>query len=391
MSLLADPKTNLPPTPALGSGVRETDGLGPGRNTKRIAVALVLVLLAVFPGELGSLTRTLMTDAYVQVSAFVAATLMLFYGAEKLFKFDLGQSLKNAKGAQVPLAAILGSTPGCGGAVIVVAAYSSGNISFGAVVATLTATMGDAAFLLIATRPDAAMVVLPLSFGVGIISGYVVDRVMTLEVTPNSSACHLVPEIGRTGWKHIAYGAIALPGLGMGAMQLAQMDIETIFGAFLPAVALAGVFVGLFIWATSPVVAMTNARDSALTRTAEETSFISVWVVGAYLAYDYLVAFAGLDLEAAFRSVAPLLPLIAIVIGFVPGCGPQVLVTTLYINGLVPFAALIGNAISNDGDALFPAIALNPRAAILATLVSALPALLVGYGFYLLAPGFLTP
>ena len=71
------------------------------------------------------------------------------------------------------------------------------------------------------------------------------------------------------------------------------------------------------------------------------------------------------------------------------GCGPQVLVTTLYINGIIPFAALIGNAISNDGDALFPAIALNPRAAIIATLYSAVPALIVAYGFYFMAPGFL--
>ena len=90
-----------------------------------------------------------------------------------------------------------------------------------------------------------------------------------------------------------------------------------------------------------------------------------------------------------FSSVAPLLPLIAILVGFIPGCGPQVLVSTLYINGVIPFSALIGNAISNDGDALFPAIALEPRAAIYATAYSAVPALIVGYGFYLFAPGFM--
>ena len=84
-----------------------------------------------------------------------------------------------------------------------------------------------------------------------------------------------------------------------------------------------------------------------------------------------------------------LLPLIAVLIGFIPGCGPQVLVATLYLNGVLPFAALIGNAISNDGYALFPAIALNPRAALIATGYSAIPALVVGYGFYILAPGFM--
>ena len=75
------------------------------------------------------------------------------------------------------------------------------------------------------------------------------------------------------------------------------------------------------------------------------------------------------------------LPILAVLVGFIPGCGPQVLVTTLYLNGIIPFAALIGNAISNDGDALFPAIALTPRMAVIATLYSGIPALLISYFF----------
>ncbi len=362
---------------------------GPFRP-RRLLVALVLLALAVMPGGLGELTRSLITDAYVQVSVFVAATLLLFYGAEKLFNFDIGASLKNAKGFQVPMAALLGATPGCGGAVVVVAAYSSGNVGFGAVVATLTATMGDAAFLLIATRPDAALVVLPLSFGVGILSGWAVDALNRTEFrSANAGACQIAPLIGRTRPQDIGYLLLAAPGLVVGGAQLGQVEIATLFGLPVVWLALVGTALGLFIWSTSPLQAMTNPQDSPVTRMAEETSFISIWVIGAYLAYDYLAAYAGLDLEALFATVAPLLPLIAILVGFVPGCGPQVLVCTLYINGVVPFSALIGNAISNDGDALFPAIALNPKAAVVATLYSAVPALIVAYGFYFLAPGFM--
>ena len=365
------------------------DMIGPFR-AKRLAVALAFLVLAVWPGELGSLTRGLMVDAYVQVSAFVAATLLLFYGAERLFRFDIGTALSNARGFQVPIAALMGATPGCGGAVVVVAAYSSGHVSFGAVVATLTATMGDAAFLLIATRPDAALVVLPLSFVVGIVSGWLVDRFSTVDLGGGAKQnCDIAPHIGRLRGKDILYFLIAVPGLVFGISQILTIDLEAAYGSLPLIVGLAGTAVGLFIWATSPLQAMTHAKDTPITRMAEETSFISVWVIGAYLAYDYAVAFTGVDLEAVFSAIAPLLPLIAIVVGFIPGCGPQVLVTTLYINGVIPFAALIGNAISNDGDALFPAIALNPRAAVIATLYSAIPALIVAYGFYMLAPGFL--
>ena len=78
------------------------------------------------------------------------------------------------------------------------------------------------------------------------------------------------------------------------------------------------------------------------------------------------------------------MPLIAILVGFIPGCGPQIVITTLYLSGAIPLSAQLGNAISNDGDALFPALALAPRAAVVATLYSALPALVVGYGYFVL-------
>lgn len=362
---------------------------GPFR-IKRLIVALIFAGLAVSPTFLGELTRGLMVDAFTQVSAFVAATLLLFYGAERVFNFDIGQSLKGAKGWQVPMAALLGATPGCGGAVVVVAAYSSGNVGFGAVVAALTSTMGDAAFLLIATRPDAAMVVLPLGFVVGIITGWIVDALAKdkYQSTPSPS-CELAPRIGRTRKRDYAFLAAGIPGLAIGITQLAGADVAAIWGDIALYVGLAGTAIGLCIWAASPVQAMTHNEDSPITRMAEETAFISVWVIGAYLAYDYVVAFAGFDLEAMFSSVAPLLPLMGVLIGLIPGCGPQVLVTTLYLNGLIPFAALMGNAISNDGDALFPAIALNPKAAFWATIYSTIPAMIMAYGFYFFAPGFM--
>ncbi len=381
---MSTPSTTIPQD----SAPRAVALFGPFRS-RRALVALVFVLLAVMPGQIGEITRTMMTDAYVQVSAFVAATLLIFYGAERLFHFDIGTALKGSKRWQVPIASVLGATPGCGGAIVVVAAYSSGNVGFGAVVAALTSTMGDAAFLLIATRPDAAAVVLPLSFAVGILSGWIVDALPAIRLQPSTSACAYTPLIGRIRPKDMAYFALFVPGIVLGVSQLLRLTFYDTLGSLPTVVGLAGIITGLWIWATSPIQAMTNAADAPLTRMAEETSFISVWVVGAYLAYEFTVTFSGLDLAALFNSVAPFLPAAGILIGLIPGCGPQVLVTTLFANGLIPFSALIGNAISNDGDALFPAIALDPKAAIMATAYSTVPAVIVAYGFYFLAPGFM--
>ncbi len=58
--------------------------------------------------------------------------------------------------------------------------------------------------------------------------------------------------------------------------------------------------------------------------------------------------------------------IIGVLIGIIPGCGPQIIFVTLYTRGLVPFSALLANAISQDGDALFPPlIAIDKKIGIL--------------------------
>jgi Putative, 10TM heavy-metal exporter len=356
----------------------------------RIAIALGLVALTLLPGEIGRVTREQVLGAFTSVASFVAATLLIFYGAERLFNFDFGDAMQKARFWQVPAAAFLGVTPGCGGAVMVVAAYASGKVSFGALVATLCATMGDAAFLLIAVKPEAAAVLLPTQFVAGTLAGWLIDRFVTADHRPPATAtCELAPRIGKTRARDLAYLACLAPALIIGVVGIAGTNLETLAGLPVQWIALIGMGIGLVIWSVSPVKAMTNTADSPVTRMAEETAFIAVWVLAAFLLYAYLEAFAGLDIKALLSGIAIVLPLIAAAVGLIPGCGPQIVVATLYVNGAVPFSALAANAISNDGDALFPAIALAPKAAVMATLWSTVPALIVAYGFHFLAPGFL--
>ncbi|MEM1030636.1 MAG: putative manganese transporter [Myxococcota bacterium] len=366
------------PDDALASA-DEGEGFRSRFRIRRILLAVAMLLLAVAPGELGATTRQQLVDAFVAVSSFVGGTLMLFYGLEKLFGVDVGQVMTRARAFQVPIAALLGVTPGCGGAVVVVAAHASGRVGFGAVVAALTATMGDAAFLLIASRPKVAAFVLPLALVVGMLTGWIVDALPHPRFVTARRPLPEAPSVGRPAPRHWGYVAVLVPGLGLGIAQLAGVEMSE---ALVSSVALVGVAMGAWVWATSPLRAMTSPQDPAVTRAAEETAFISVAVALAFLTYAYATDFLGLDLRALFAAAGPWLILAAILVGFIPGCGPQILVTTLYIQGLVPLAALVGNAIANDGDALFPAIALHPRVAILATLYTSVPAVIVAYVLY---------
>jgi ABC-type phosphate/phosphonate transport system permease subunit len=124
--------------------------------------------------------------------------------------------------------------------------------------------------------------------------------------------------------------------------------------------------------------------DKTGERVVIDTNFVTAWVVVAFLVYEVAVFALGADISTLFKGWAPFMPMVGLLVGFVPGCGPQIVVTSLYLAGAIPFSAQLANAISNDGDALFPALALTPRAAILATAYSAIPALLIGYGWYFL-------
>lgn len=349
----------------------------------RILFLVLMFILLVFPGELGEVTRLAAFDAYVQVSTFVAATLIIFFSLEYFLNLDVGKLMAKGGLWQVPTASCLGALPGCGGAVVVITAFSRGNVTLGAMVAALIGTMGDAAFLLLAKEPLTYLRLMSISIFAAIVSGWLVDRFHRGELhnTEVNFLGHKI--IGKLRKRDNFYMLLAIPGLLLGVMQLLQIDIYD-FGMIAIGIGITGASLSILIWAISPVNAVTASKDHPFTRTAEETSFVTVWVIVAYISYEYSYSFLGLDLEGLADTGWIIVPLLAILVGFIPGCGPQILVTTMYLNGVVPFAALIGNAISNDGDALFPAIALTPRMAVIATLYSAIPALIISYLFLFL-------
>ena len=148
-----------------------------------------------------------------------------------------------------------------------------------------------------------------------------------------------------------------------------------------------GAIISIFMWTLNPLSdfqCSTEKTRSYLSRVIDTTNFVTTWVVCGFLLYEFLIYITGIDLKIFFDTWIYLVPLVAILFGFIPGCGPQIVITTFYLNGYVPFSAEIGNAISNDGDALFPAIALAPKAAIFATLYSGVPAIIVAYSFMFL-------
>ena len=369
-------------------------------NSQKLVITLFILSVlgyGLLNHEFGEIVIASIADAYIQVTSFVAATLFLFYGIERLFKIDITKKLSESGNFQVFFAALLGALPGCGGAIIVVTRYVSGSLSFGSVLATLTATMGDAAFLLIAKEPTTGLFIMGLGLFVGTITGYAVDKIhgkdfLRPKTSPNPPVDNSHASRQSNSLVLIRFWVmLIIPGIALGILAAFQVDIDALLAN--PFIAQPGTYLGfigglfcVFLWVAPSFLkkgTQNNAKIPAYLRdTIADTNFVTAWVVFAFLIFEIWMFSFNIDLESLFSGFALYLPLIAVVIGLLPGCGPQVIITSMYIGGIIPLSAQIGNAISNDGDALFPAIALAPKTAIVATLYSTIPALIFGYGWF---------
>lgn len=378
---------------------------------KRLLLPVTLLAL-VLSETTREVTVSTLSDAFWAVSAYVAFTLVIYHYVSLWMNKEskLVNLYQSSRGYQVFFASLLGALPGCGGAIIVTTQFVSGRVGFGAIVAVLTSTMGDAAFLLLASKPDIGLAVVALGVMVGSVSGWVVNAIhqddflrptvksvladkfcCRSEASDPSSLEKKAINLQGAFWKWLIVPATVVAVLGS-----FQVDINELLS--LPAMSIEWLGAGLIIlsmllWSLTKEIKdyeSTVSEDKKtvsshpLQKAAQDTNFVTAWVILAFMTFELIAFFGHIDLAATFSGWEVWMPLMGLAVGMLPGCGPQILVTSLYISGAAPLSAQLANAISNDGDALFPAIALAPRAALVATIYSAIPALFVGYGYYFL-------
>ena len=256
--------------------------------------------------------------------------------------------------------------------------------------------MGDAAFLLIAKQPATGLMMIAIGFSAGTLFGWMVNSLHNPDFlrVPTKESCP-ASDLGTNNnlpFLNWLWAIIMLPAIPISFLSAFQIDTNSLLATpYLPEpTTFLGVVGGTlavsmyFATRLNPQPSTHSTTDvSLLSRTSSNTNFVTVWVIAAFVSFELTIHFSKFDIASLFEGWAVFAPLAGVLLGFIPGCGPQILVTSLYITGIIPLSAQIGNAISNDGDALFPAIAIAPKVAILATLYSAIPALLLSYLWYL--------
>lgn len=366
-----------------------------------------------------------LADAFLQVGVPVAllvaaaAWAQLRYGTRAL---DL---LVRHRRAAPALGALLGVSPGCGGAILAAGLWLKGRASYGTAVAALTATMGDASFILLAVDLRTGLLVHGVLLVTGLVVGYAVDAVgwdprqdavpePALATTRTGAAGAPVGAMAFTASPGgAAGGAVAAPGVLSACAPTAALPaaaavlwLTAVLGALLalpaafaltdPAAlaALAGVDVWLLVGVAGFLACLVvfvrsgcrlsdddedvpSSLSAALAHGAVETAFVVFWVSVAYVGLAVLGAAVPVGGE-----VLPLAGVVGVLVGalvaLVPGCGTQIAFTGLWAAGGLPLPALLANAVGQDGDALLPMVARDRRSAVLTTVLTTVPAVVVG-------------
>ena len=359
------------------------------RNFQYLRLSKIFLFICILLLLINDKTREILvnssSDAFIAVSSFVGVTLLIFTFLEKK-NFNLQKLILNNRRFEIPICSFLGSIPGCGGAIMVMSLFTRGIVSFGAVLAALISTMGDAAFLLIAVKPEAALIILPVTFIVGIISGYIAKpftKNFLKEKINKSISISDLPKNKTSNKFYKLWFFILIPGLILGLINAFNIDANfEIFGMDVVLVfSFSAALFCVLLWVLNPLtdIQMASIHENSYRRVVDTTCFVTVWVIISFVLYELINLSTNGAIFESLILFGPFLPLIAILIGFIPGCGPQIMITSMYVSGQIPMSAQIGNSISNDGDALFPAIAISAKAAIVATLYSAIPAIIIAY------------
>jgi hypothetical protein len=340
-----------------------------------------------------------LADAFMEVGVFVAVLVALVGWLRWRQGDRVGEVLaRHARWAPL-LGAMLGVSPGCAGAILVMPLFARGSVSFGTVVAALVATMGDSSWIVIAHDPVFALRIHALLFVVGTCTGYLVDTVglrprarATVPVAVPARSPVPTPVVAGLGSGPTAFWGLS----GAGSLVAVPVAFQLVDAPALTALAggldpylligVAGTLTALAVVVHArryPRVAGTDTSlRGILGDGARETSMVVVGVAVAYVVWEVVRAVTGFDgSQLALGGVVGVL--IGACVGLIPGCAVQIAFTSLYLVGAMPLPTLVANALSQDGDALLPLIPLDRRGALLATVVTTVPGLAVG-GLFLL-------
>jgi hypothetical protein len=292
--------------------------------------------------------------------------------------------IPKSKYGQYILGVLFGAIPGCLGAYTVVSLFSHKVVGFGALVATMIATSGDEAFIMLSLFPEKAIMLFILLAVIGFFSGIITDVVIKkfninfnlhepkFEVHENDACpCFSINDIS-AHLINITFQRTLLIGLfliliGIQTNNLLGHDAwNWINITFL----LSGLF-GLFVVLTVP----NHFLEKHLWEHVLKKHLLKVflWTLGTLAALHFLESF--LDISQWIESNLWIVLTLAVLVGMVPESGPHLIFVTLFVGGTIPFSILMASSIVQDGHGAIPLLALSKKSFVILKVIN----LVVGF------------
>ncbi len=258
----------------------------------------------------------------LKIILFVGFFMTIIDFLEIRHKEKINQILTGRPLNQYVLSSLLGSIPGCIDAFLVVSLYLHGVVGFGGLAAVMISTAGDEAFVMLAMVPEAAYKIFALLIPLGIIGGFLADRVIEhfqVERRKVSIDIEEHTEIVDYFKEHV-YNHII------------KQHIPRLF---------------TWIFLTLTIIELMMQRFDL-------ASIISNMPTSS------LIIFAAL-------------------VGIIPESGPHMIFLVLYSKGLIPFSVLLVSTLSQDGHGLLPLLSHSVKDTIHVQIFTTIFSLIVGF------------
>jgi len=338
------------------------------------------------------------------ITLFVLSMMLIIEYLNVLTKGLWSKTIEKSKWKQVVLGSALGVIPGCLGAYTAVSLYIHDIIGTGALVATMIATSGDEAFMMISLFPEKTLFLNMFLFVVAITAGLLTDRFFKKKLLVGVSKKHLhiheVPEctcFNPKTWiyqiKHItptralmlmsilffisfifldlhqANGSTNLL-LNIGNNKSAGSDPTWINVTFIIVVAL-----------SSLVILTVNDHflEKHLWGHIIKKHFLKIflWTFFTLLVISVLIKYY--DLSQLIHNNMVWVLILAVLIGIIPESGPHLIFVILFASGQIPMSILLASSIVQDGHGSLPLLAESPKAFAVIKIINVAVGLLIGF------------
>lgn len=289
-------------------------------------------------------------------------------------------SLEKHKGRQIMTSAALGLIPGCLGGFAGVSLYSHRMIGFGALLATLIATTGDEAFIMLAKFPGTALMMMcwlfVLGIGIGTLTEIIVGsmqkkgKMMNIGADRSRDDNYEIHSCDcghhHDGEKLSHHGEDSHEECGPHNGEVCHDDEECCHhhekgeehGNHAHNLRH---FLKEHVW------------KHVIKR---HLPTIFAWTFGVLALFGILSIY--IDIETWIKGNIWLMLVIAVAAGLIPESGPHLVFVSMFAAGILPFPVLLANCISQDGHACLPLIAENKRSWLTVKLIKTVIAAAVG-------------